>query len=85
MFYSLNRLVDSPSNLYIPKHIKTHINTYKHISNHHRYNKEDEDESNRIEKLHTNLTTYDAVRLYRSVAQKQITVFVKILPGSYIR
>jgi hypothetical protein len=36
-------------------------------------------------KLHTNLTTYRALRNYRNVHQKLLTVFIKVMPTGYIR
>jgi hypothetical protein len=35
--------------------------------------------------IHTNLTTYRALRNYRNVHQKLLTVFVKVMPTGYIR
>eukprot|EP00605_Chrysophyceae_sp_TOSAG23-4_P000956 GSChrysophyteH1.ASY1.ANO1.1056.1 assembled CDS len=50
-----------------------------------KYRQEELDDINKVHELHTKLTTYSAVHLWRTVKQKQMTVFVKILPGAYIR
>ena len=50
-----------------------------------KYRQEELDDINKVHELHTKLTTYTAVHLWRTVKKKQITVFVKILPGAYIR
>ena len=44
-----------------------------------------EDEANQKVTIHTKLTTFHGIELYRTVVQDYITVFVKVLPGAYIR
>ena len=41
-----------------------------------------EDEANQKVTIHTKLTTFHGIELYRTVVQDYITVFVKVLPGS---
>jgi len=50
-----------------------------------KYREQDLEDLNKIDELHTKLTTYGSLRLWRNVKEKQITVLIKILPGSYIR
>lgn len=44
-----------------------------------------DDDGLKVVEIHTKMTTFKALRLYRAVCVDYITIYVKVLPGSYIR
>ena len=44
-----------------------------------------DDDGLKVIEIHTKMTTFKALRLYRAVCVDYITIYIKVLPGSYIR
>eukprot|EP01038_Epipyxis_sp_PR26KG_P005825 gene5825-8032_t len=44
-----------------------------------------QNQSESIVKIHTNLTTYKSLKMYRTVKQSFITTYVKVMPSGYVR